>query len=102
MNWETGYVRTIPAARMPAVIEYLGFNPEPKPDQVGGQLRWKRRSLGWTTAEAARRNSVDQSTWEAWEKLEGWPKYPRHRELISELLNLPFESKINAEQRRPE
>ncbi len=81
MNWEKGHVQTIPAARMPAVIAYLDYNPEPKPEKIGAQLRWKRRSLGCTTAEAARRNSVDPSTWEQWEKLEGWPAYPRFQQL---------------------
>lgn len=74
---------------MPGVIAYLGYNPEPRPEAIGGQLRWKRRSLGWTTGEAARRNSVDQSTWEAWEQLAGWPKYPRFRAFLQEFLETP-------------
>ncbi len=86
MNWELGRTKTVPAGRMPQVIGYLGYNPEPKPEAVGAQLRWKRRSLGWTTEEAARRHSVDQGTWEAWEKLEGWPAYPRHRALLDQFL----------------
>lgn len=91
MNWEKGRTQTVPVAFVPAVIEYLGYNPVPQPESVGGQLRWKRRSLGWTTAEAARRNSVDKSTWEAWEKLERWPAYPRFREFLEEFLRSPAE-----------
>lgn len=88
MNWELGRTETIPARSMPAIIAYLGYNPEPRPTQVGAQLRRKRRSLGWTTGEAARGNSVDQSTWETWEKLDRWPAYPRYRKLLEEFLAL--------------
>lgn len=91
MNWELGRTKTVPVAFMPLVLEYLGYNPEPKPETVGEQLRWKRRSLGWTTAEAALRNSVDQSTWEAWEKLAAWPKYPRFQDFLQEFLDMPNE-----------
>ncbi|MES2188700.1 MAG: hypothetical protein V4454_01150 [Pseudomonadota bacterium] len=91
MNWELGRTKTIPVAFMPEITEYLGYNPEFKPETVGEQLRWKRRSLGWTTAEAARRNSVDQSTWEAWEKLDVWPRYPRFRDFLLDFLESPNE-----------
>ena len=64
MNWVLGRTKTIPARSM-VITAYLGYNPEPKPEGIGGQLRWKRRSLGWATLQAARRNSVNQSTWEA-------------------------------------
>lgn len=94
MNWELGRTKTIPAASMQKVIDYLGYNPEPRPVRVGGQLRWKRRGLGWTTEEAARRNSVDQSTWEAWERLDRWPAYPRFREFLQEFLDMPNEQLV--------
>lgn len=91
MNWELGRTETIPANALPGVIDYLGFNPEPKPDRVGPQLRWKRRALGWTTKEAAARNSVDQCTWEAWEKQASWPPYPRYKAFLEAFLELPRE-----------
>ena len=94
LNWEMGHVRSIPAPRIPAVIAYLGYSPEAKPDTVGAQLRWKRRSLGWTTREAARMNSVDPSTWSQWEKLERWPAYPRYRELVETFLREPAEQLV--------
>ena len=59
LNWEKGYVKTIPAVRMPAVIKFLGYNPEPEPDSVGARVKWKRRSLGWTIGEAARLSVVN-------------------------------------------
>ena len=86
LKWERGHVKTIPATRMPALINFLGYNPEIEPDTVGARLRWKRRSLGWTCVEAARRNCVDPSTWETWEKLNGWPAYPRFRDFLREFL----------------
>ena len=88
MNWELGRTKTIPAAAMPEIIGYLGYNPEPKPEGVGAQLRWKRRSLGWTAREAASRNSVDPSTWEAWEMLERGPAYPRFRNFLQAFLDM--------------
>lgn len=89
MNWELGRTKIIPARSMPAIAAYLGYNPEPKPEGVGAQLRWKRRSLGWTARQAAKWNLVDPSTWEAWEKVDGWPAYLRCRELLGAFLALP-------------
>lgn len=86
MNWELGRTKTIPARAMRGVIEYLGYNPEPKPEAVGAQLRWKRRSLGWSTAEAARRNSVDVSTWEGGRSWRGGRRTPRYRRLLQGFL----------------
>jgi transcriptional regulator with XRE-family HTH domain len=101
MNWEKGRIATIPATRMPGVVAYLGWNPEPKADTIGGQLRWKRRSLGWTTAEAARRNSVDVSTWQGWEQLADWPRYPRFKRFLQGFLAMPIE-KLQLEIRQPD
>ena len=95
-HWEKGQTAAIPAPKLPVVIQFLGYNPELEPETVGGRLRWKRRSLGWSTKEAARRNSVDQSTWEAWEKMTSWPKYPRFRDFLAEYLDLPNELLLHA------
>jgi transcriptional regulator with XRE-family HTH domain len=94
MNWELGRTKTIPARAIPGVIAYLGYNPEPKPEHVGAQLRWKRRSLGWSTQDAARMNSVDPSTWEAWEKLDAWPCYPRYCKFLQEFVAAPSEELV--------
>lgn len=95
-NWEKGRTKVVPTKMMPAIIAYLGYNPEPKPESIGGQLRWKRRSLGWTTWEAARRYSVDPSSWEVWEKQEDWPAYSRHCELLRRFLSAsPCSSQVD-------
>lgn len=99
MNWELGRTKVIPAQAMRGIIGYLGYNPEPRPPEVGAQLRWKRRSLGWTVQEAARRNSIDPSTWEAWERMPGWPKYPRFKRLLEGFLSLPEEKLVRAIRR---
>jgi transcriptional regulator with XRE-family HTH domain len=91
MNWELGRTKEIPARAMPGIIGYLGYNPEPKPKAVGAQLRWKRRGLGWTARDAARMSCVDPATWESWEKQEGWPRYPRFRDLLQQFLFAPPE-----------
>lgn len=87
-NWERNRTKTVPAEFMPAVIAFLGYNPEPRPASVGGQLRRKRRSLGWTIAKAAAQSSVDPTTWETWEQQDGWPAYPRFKEFVQEFLDL--------------
>ena len=88
LNWEQGHTRVIPAEFMPGIISYLGYNPEPRPEAVGAQLRWRRRSLGWTTKEAARRFCVDQETWLTWEAKGDWPAYPRFRDMVRKFLAL--------------
>lgn len=95
MNWELGHTKTIPAVSMRRVIDYLGYNPEPRSERIGDQLRWKRRALGWTTTEAARNNSVDPATWQAWERLDRWPAYPRFREFLREFLDMTKEQLIS-------
>lgn len=91
LHWEKGQTAIIPALKLPVVIQFLGYNPEPEPETVGRRLRWKRRSLGWSIREAADKNSVDSSTWEAWERMASWPKYPRFRDFLAEFLDLPNE-----------
>ena len=94
LHWEKGQTVAIPAPKLPSIIQFLGYNPELDPENVGARLRWKRRSLGWSTKEAARRNSVDQSTWEAWERMAIWPKYPRFRDFLIEFLDLPNQTLV--------
>jgi transcriptional regulator with XRE-family HTH domain len=91
LNWEKGKSTNIPVALIPKISEFLGYNPEPRPEAPGALIKWKRRALGWSSSEAARRNSVDQSTWLAWEAMDTWPVYPRYRELLESFVAMPNE-----------
>ena len=60
-NWEGN--RTAPDFRaMPAIIEYLGYNPMPEPESAAVRLVWHRTSLGLSQEEAARQMGVDPGT----------------------------------------
>lgn len=89
LNWEKGKSTQTPVALIPKISEFLGYNPESRPEAPGALIKWKRRSLGWSSSEAARRNSVDQSTWLAWESMDTWPVYPRYRELLEGFVAMP-------------
>ncbi len=58
---------------MPAIIRFLGYNPLPAADTLGGQLVRHRTSLGMTQAEAAKRLDVDSGTLARWERGEREP-----------------------------
>ena len=100
MNWELGRTRAVPVKAMPGIIAYLQYNPEPRPDDVGGQLRWKRRALGWSSRHAARMNSVDPGTWSEWDKRDSWPRYPRYQRLLEEFLQVVPGEAVPGEARR--
>jgi transcriptional regulator with XRE-family HTH domain len=52
----------------PAVIAFLGYDPNPKPHALGERLRAKRRRLGISIAAAAARLGVDEGTFSRWER----------------------------------
>jgi len=71
-NWETNTVS--PDIRcMPAIIRFLGYNPLPEADTLGGRLVRHRTSLGMTQGEAAKRIDVDPGTLARWERGEREP-----------------------------
>jgi len=60
-TWEANTVS--PEIRcMPAIIRFLGYNPLPAADTLGGRLVRHRTSLGMTREEAAKRLGVDPGT----------------------------------------
>jgi transcriptional regulator with XRE-family HTH domain len=60
-KWEANTVS--PEVRsMPAIIRFLGYNPLPAADTLGGRLVRHRTSLGMTREEAAKRLGVDPGT----------------------------------------
>ena len=66
-NWEAN--TAVPAVRyMPAIIQFLGYDPLPVAKGWGERLVRRRTTLGMTQKEAARRLGVDQGTLAKWEQ----------------------------------
>ena len=66
-NWETNLSK--PCLKyMPAIIEFLGYNPLPTADGWAERLVIGRTALGLSQEEAARRIGVDPSTLARWEQ----------------------------------
>ena len=88
LNWEKG--RTTPSiSAVPGIIEFLRYDPYPKPSSIPEQLVAKRRSMGWSIARAAREIGVDPGTWSNWER--GRPiLYQPHRAKVMQLSSLPL------------
>ena len=53
---------------MPAIIQFLGYNPLPAAKGWGEQLIRRQTTLGMTQGEAAGRLGVDQGTLAKWEQ----------------------------------
>jgi hypothetical protein len=52
---------------LPRLIEFLGFNPFPAPQALGGKIRRQRMNNGVTLAEAATTLGMDGVTRTRWE-----------------------------------
>ena len=71
-TWEASAAQ--PGLRyMPAIIEFLGYNPLPPAKTWAERLVRHRKSLGLTREESARRIGVDPSTLAKWERGEREP-----------------------------
>ena len=71
-NWEAN--AAAPEIRyMPAIIQFLGYNPLPAASGLGERLVRHRRTLGLSQKEAARELDVDPSTLARWERGEREP-----------------------------
>ena len=66
-NWEKGKTRPV-VAHMPAIIEFLRYDPTPQPENLAERLRARRRALGWSIRRAALALGVDPGTWADWER----------------------------------
>ena len=72
-NWEAN--TSTPEIRyMPAIIEFLGYNPLPEATAWGARLVRYRTTLGMTQKEAAAHLGVDQGTLARWERGEREPQ----------------------------
>ena len=66
-NWELG--RTAPAlCWLPSIIQFLGYDPAPKPETVGQSLKRYRQLHGIPQHELANRLGVDPGTLGRWER----------------------------------
>ncbi len=74
-NWENG--KTKPAVEsIPAIIEFLSYDPFGKAVSLSDQLAAARRTRGWTIKRAAKELGVDEGTWARWEKTGvPWERY---------------------------
>ena len=71
-NWELG--RTVPGLRgLPAVIEFVGYDPRSEPTTIGAKIKTWRTARGLSQEEMARRLDVDPSTLARWESGEQEP-----------------------------
>lgn len=72
-NWEANTAS--PETRyMPAIIEFLGYNPLPESKSPAEQLVRRRTTLGLSQAEAANCLGVDPGTLARWERGEREPR----------------------------
>ena len=64
--WERG--AAMPMIRhLPAVIEFLGIDPEPEPAALPERIAFGRRKLGWTQEKLAKAVGLNVSTILRWE-----------------------------------
>jgi DNA-binding XRE family transcriptional regulator len=62
MTWEKDQKTPFPRY-YPHIIEWLGYDPFPKPETDGQELRQARLRRGMTAQQAADEVGVDQGTW---------------------------------------
>lgn len=63
IGWEKGTKHISTPATYPRVIKWLGYDPFPKPETDGEELRQARLRRGLTAQEAADELGIDQGTW---------------------------------------
>ena len=71
-NWEASISKPS-LAYMPAILQFLGYNPVPPGDGWGERLVQSRTGLGLSQKDAARQIGVDQGTLARWERGEREP-----------------------------
>ncbi len=86
LNWEKGHTKP-PIASIPAIVQFLGYDPFPEPKTTPQRLFAKRRTMGWSIKEASRLLGVDPTTWGNWENGQ-LILYRQHRTRVARLLDL--------------
>lgn len=90
-GWEIGREPVIES--MPAIMDFLGYDPYPMSDRLPDRLKAFRRRTGLAIANAAARAGVSRLTWASWEAGVTLPSKGRARQLTGLLLN-PDKSEI--------
>ena len=86
INWEHNRTEP-PVIAIPAIVQFLGYNPFPTPTTLAERLLAKRRAMGWTINQAARTVEVDPGTWRDWEAGKV-VLYRKHRAALASLLGM--------------
>jgi len=82
-NWEKGGMK--PEIRhLPRIINFLGYNPLPKPEGLPARLVWARSIRGIDRVASARLLGIDPSTLARWETGRRKPA-GRHRDSLQKL-----------------
>ena len=87
LNWEKGHTEP-PVEAVPALLQFLGYDPLPEPTTLPERLLAKRRVMGWSIRKAAQNVGVDPGAWRDWEQ-RSVILYRTHRVLVARLLGLP-------------
>jgi transcriptional regulator with XRE-family HTH domain len=65
-NWERN--ASSPSIRyIPAILRFLGYDPQPPADSIPGRLAAARRALGLSQRKLAEKLGVDPATLQGWE-----------------------------------
>ena len=90
LNWEKGRTEP-PIASMPAIVQFLGYDPFPEPKTTPQRLVARRREIGWSIRDAAEAVGVDPGTWGNWERGQTI-LYRKHRVLVAQFLGLSVDT----------
>ena len=90
LNWEKD--RTEPPIKpIPAIVQFLGYDPLPEPTTLPQSMFAKRREMGWSIKDAAEAVGVDPATWGNWASGQTIA-YRKHLALIARLLGLSIDA----------
>jgi helix-turn-helix protein len=73
-------------AFLAAILRFLGYDPRPEPETLGGRIRAAREAEGLSEEALARQLGLDPGTVAAWERDEVRRPYPRSRRIFERWL----------------
>jgi len=79
-NWERGN-GSPGIRRLPAIIEFIGCDPEPEPKGLAKRVAYARRRLGFTQEDLARALRINPVTVWSWETGRTRPPEARLRQI---------------------